>query len=250
MNSATNANNILFRCSSLGHIMTEPKSKKDLLSEACKGHLADLFISAKYGRRNDIVSRYMEKGTEVEEDSLTLYSRYKKVLYMKNSERFENEYICGTPDIILVDGARPTEIIDIKSSWDIHSFYRAKSKELNKMYYWQLMGYMALTGAMFGRIAYCLVNTPDRFIEAEKRSLWYKMGQPSGDNDEWIEACREIDLNMVYDDIPMQERVFDEFVVSADEDQIDHIYSRVIACREWMNENLFKVPERIDIEGL
>lgn len=245
-----NASNILFRCSSLGYIMTEPKRKADVLSETCKGHLADLFISAKYGRKSDITSRYLEKGLAVEEDSLTLYSRVKRKLYVKNEERFTNNYISGTPDIILVDGAMPTEIIDIKSSWDIHSFYRAKSKSLSDMYYWQLMGYMALTGATVGRIAYCLVNTPERFIEAEKRSLWYKMGQPSGDNQEWIEASQEIDRNMVYDDIPMKERVYDEFVVTADEDEIERIYKRVADCREWMNKNLFEVPERIDIEGL
>jgi len=242
-----NANEILFRCSSLGHIMTESRSKSDPLSETCKGHLSDVFISKKYGRRTDIVSRYMTKGTMVEEDSLTLYSRVKKKFYVKNEEHFTNEYISGTPDIILVDGAMPTEIIDIKSAWDIHSFFRAKAKELNKMYYWQLMGYMALTGATLGRIAYCLVNTPESLQDGERKSLWYKMGQPAGDNNEWIEACQELDRSMIYDDIPIAERVYDLFTVERDESAIQAIYKRVEQCRNWMNTELFNAPERIDV---
>lgn len=245
-----NANEILFRCSSLGHIMTEPRSKSEVLSETCKGHLADVFISAKYGRRTDIQSRYMTKGTMVEEDSLTLYSRVKKKFYTKNDEWFTNEFISGTPDIILVDGAMPTEIIDIKSAWDIHSFFRAKAKELNKMYYWQLMGYMALTGATLGRIAYCLVNTPESLQDGERKSLWYKMGQPAGDNNEWIEACQELDRSMIYDDIPNAERVYDLFTVERDESAIQAIYKRVEQCRNWMNTELFTTPERIDVEGV
>jgi hypothetical protein len=250
MNSMENANKILFRCSSLGHIMTEPRSKSEVLSESCKTHLADVFVSAKYGRNSDIANRYVKKGTMVEEDSLTLYSRVKRLFYTKNEEWFSNEFISGTPDIILVDGAMPTEIIDIKSSWDIHTFFRAKSKELNKLYYWQLMGYMALTGAKSGRIAYCLVSTPELLQEAERKTLWYKMGQPSGDNNDWIQACAELDKAMVYDDIPMQERVYDEFVVERNEEEIERIYTRVKDCRTWMNENLFTIPERIDVEGV
>lgn len=245
-----NANNILFRCSSLGHIMTEPRSKSEVLSETCKGHLADVFVSAKYSRKSDIANRYVEKGTMVEEDSLTLYSRVKRKFYTKNDEWFTNDFISGTPDIILVDGAMPTEIIDIKSSWDIHTFFRAKSKELNKLYYWQLMGYMALTGANLGRIAYCLVNTPESLQDGERKSLWYKMGQPTGDNKEWMEACKELDIAMIYDDIPMAERVYDSFTVERDENAIQAIYKRVEQCREWMNQNLFTAPERIEIEGV
>lgn len=234
------ADTLLFRCSSLGHIMTESRTKSDPLSETCKTHLIDVFVSKKYNRFTDVQSRYMIKGTMVEEDSLTLYSRVKRKLYTKNIERFANDHIIGTPDIILVDGAMPTEIIDIKSSWDIYSFFRSANKELNKMYYWQLMGYMALTGATVGRIAYCLVDTPDNLRESENRSLWYKMGQPKGDNEDWIEACRELDALMTYGDIAMEERVYDDFIVERNDDAIQAIYKRVEECRKWMNENLFK----------
>lgn len=246
-----NANNILFRCSSLGYIMTEPRSKSEVLSETCKTHLVDVFVSAKYGRRTDIQTRYTIKGNLVEEDSMTLYSRVTGKFYRKNKETFKNDFISGTPDIITLDGAKPERIIDIKSSWDIFTFFRTCAKEINKNYYWQLMGYMALTGAETSNLAYCLVNTPDALIEAEKRRLWYSMGQPEQDNREYIEGCLEIDRMMIYDDIPMKERVMDMITVDRDEDVIQRIYARVAQCREWMDTNLFKTtPSREDVEGI
>ena len=243
----------LFRCSALGHLMTEPKTKKDkeakALSEGTKTHLIDIFIREKYGRTTDVNNRYLTKGTMVEEDSMTLYSRHIYKMYMKNEDSLANEFIKGTPDIITSLDANEMEIIDLKSSWDAYTFFRVKFKgELNPMYYWQLQGYMALTNAKKSKLVYCLVNTPDTLIEAEKRKLWYAMGQPNLESDLYIDGCNEIERNMRYDDIPMKDRIH-EIEIDRNDEDIKRLYERVKECRKWIKENLEAVPEPIEITG-
>lgn len=233
------ANNILFRASSNGHLMVEPKTKSELIAQGVKTHLVDVFVSYKYGRKTEINTKYINKGLQVEEDSITLYSRAKKTFLKKNEVTLSNEFICGTPDLYLGKSIEEAEeIIDIKSSWDIFTFFRAKNNPLNKMYYWQLQSYMALTGAKKSKLVYCLIDTPHAMIEDEKYKLRYKMGVIDPNNEDYINACNELERSMIYDDIPLTEKYFEIEVLRCDED-IERLYSRITTCREWMNLNLF-----------
>lgn len=222
---------ILFRCSSLGKIMTEPRSKSEVISETCKGHLIEVFVKEHYGREKDIQNRYTTKGLCVEDDSIKLYSEYKQEGFEKNEERFKNRFIIGTPDIVLSD-----KIIDIKSSWDIFTFLKNKNS-LNKDYYWQLQGYMALTDRKLATIAYCLIDTPDALVFDEKRRLQFKMGVIDDANPDFQEACSKIDLLSYYSDIPLQERVI-EVPVERNDSDIEKIYQRVKDCRVYIDQNL------------
>ena len=228
---------ILFRCSSLGHLMVEPKAKSETLSETTKTHLIDKFVSHKYGRQTDISNKYIAKGLEVEEDSLTLYTRFKKIYdkpSRKNEQWLKNEFICGTPDLFYGESIEKSDhVVDLKSSWDIFTFFRTKSKKLNPMYYWQLQGYMALTGAKQATLAYCLIDTPDAMINDEKRKLLWKMGVTTEDNADYQEACIEIEKLCLYSDIPLEERVL-ETVIERNEEDINRLYTRIEQCREYL----------------
>lgn len=277
-----NANEILFRCSSLGHIMTEPQGKSNLekyteakanadknyvkyseaknketksakndfarwqkyesiqfglfeikdeiqISESCLTHLADLYTAIKFDRRREIVNKYFEKGNFCEEGSITTYSRFKKTSFIKNEAFFKNEFICGTPDIIK-DG----EVVDIKTSWDLITLNRNLVKDLIDMYKYQVLGYMALTGAKKGKVAYCLVNTPQHLIDAEKSKLKYRLPE-----NELEAGYAEIDRLSLYDDIEIKDKVI-EFNVVYDPDLIERIYERVKSCRQYINTNLLK----------
>lgn len=290
-----NADKILFRASSVAHIMTEPKEKSNMqkyedtkvslakyhedyagmknketktatkklvqiektkkeleyletvkdqvsLSKGCKNHLADVFVSKKYGRKTNVHTRYTIKGLMVEEESITQFCLFTGVFYKKNEEWFPNEYICGTPDIIDEE-----VVIDIKSSWDIFTFFRTTQNDIKEIYYWQLQAYMALTGCKKAKLAYCLVNTPDSLIQAQKRKLMYDMGLRDTDdtmNADLIKGCEEIDKLSIYDDIPREEKIFEIEVERNDED-IEKMYERVIACRKYMNQYLFKTVNEI-----
>jgi hypothetical protein len=235
-----NADQIKFRCSSLGHLMTEPRSKSEAISETTKTHLIDVYVSEVYGRKTEIFNKYISKGNQVEEDSITLFSRVNKEFFTKNEKHLSNDYIKGTPDLFQgasIDNA--DKIIDIKSSWDIFTYFRTRGKDMNKLYYWQLMGYMALTGAQSATLAYCLVDTPDTLLNDEKRKLHWKMGLIDDNHPDFIEACEEIDKLGKYDDIPLKDRVY-TIHVERNESDINRIYQRVMEAREWMNNNLFK----------
>lgn len=230
----------LFRCSSIGHIMTEPKNKSDKeagnLSESAKTHLIDIFVSKKYNRQTDIQNKYVQKGLLVEEDSITLYSRVKKKYFRKNKERISNKFITGEPDLYEGPAILQAElVIDTKSAWDIFTFFRNRTKPLSSDYYWQCQGYMALTGAKKAIVAFCLVNTPEILINDEKRRLMYKMGAATDENEDFIQACEELDRLMKYDDIPMHERII-EFEIERNDQDIEDCYKKIAKCRKYLNE--------------
>lgn len=231
---------IVFRCSSLGKIMTQAKDKSEALSETCKSYLVEKGIEERYGRSRELVNKFVKKGLQAEEDAITLYSRLKKELYKKNGFALHNRYIVGTPDLYAGPIIHEAEtIIDIKCSWDVFTYFKATTKDLNKQYYWQLQGYMALTGAQKAILAYCLINTPQPLVYQELKQLEYKFGNVSPTDKSYIRACEEVERLAKYDDVPMHERVT-EIEIDRNDADIERIYERVKECRKWMNENLFK----------
>lgn len=232
-----NADNILFRCSSLGHIMadcggiTEKQLKtlselqakekrtqiqeinlqdlilkrdaKPKISAGIITHLIDVFVSEKYNRFTEIKAKQLDKGNDTEEDSITTVSRITKKLFKKNTEHLENEFIKGTPDLYDGIDVYHAEIIrDTKSSWDAYTFNRAKFKELKDLYKWQGMGYMALSGAKKCFIDYCLNNTPYSLINKElyMEAYKYETKTPA-----WVEL--QVIANHVYD-----KKTFDQYI--------------------------------------
>jgi len=229
-------NDYKFHPSSLGLIMTESRTK-DPFGETAKSHLLECYISHVYGRSKDITNKYIEKGLMAEEDSIDLYSLVKKKMFLKNEETLQNDFFIGTPD--LYEGksiAAATLIIDLKTSWDIFTFFSSMHKPVDKKYFWQLQAYMDLTGAETSKLVYCLVNTPFKLIEDEKKKTMWKMGVIDPDVDELYQtACNEIEKNAIYDDIDPTKRYI-EFAIPRDQDKIDQAHERVELCREFLNE--------------
>jgi hypothetical protein len=151
------------RASSSGKLMTKPRSKSEVLSKTTKSYLEEWTKEQIYGVRKNIQSKYLTKGNEVEDDAINYASAEKGWLFAeKNEEYFEDEYFCGTPDVILED-----KIIDIKSSWDCFSFPLFYNGIPNKDYYYQLQTYMHLTGKHKAQLVYVLMNTPEELTFEE-----------------------------------------------------------------------------------
>lgn len=227
-----NEQDIKFRCSSLGDLMTDDRSGK-AMGDTCKKYLTEVYVNMKYQRTRIVTTKYMEKGNLVEEDAITLYSRVKKTYFQKNYENLTNEFITGTPDLYRGEEiSKATEIIDTKACWDIFTFFRTYDEKVNKDYYWQLQGYMALTGATVGHLAYCLVNTPESLIEGEKKRLAWAMDRAESNKD-FIEACKQLEKNMKYDEIPITDRLH-EIDISRNDKDIERIYERVKEARTYI----------------
>ena len=222
------------KASSVGYLMTEPVTKADkeagLLSKTAQKHLLDVYIAEKYGRKKDIQTKQMKKGIEVEQESIDLLSMYLKMPFNKNEQRFTNDFISGSPDIIDND-----RIIDIKSSYDLWTFIGNIPDKLDNLYYWQMQSYMWLTGTKSAVIAYCLVNTPENIIEQEKYYLLKKMDVATEENPEYVKEAMKIEFNMSFDDISMEERIL-MFHVSRNEDDILRIQQKVEKAREFLRE--------------
>jgi hypothetical protein len=213
--------------------MTEPKLKADKeagnLSETTKSYLMEIYVTEKYGRKKDISNKYIQKGLMVEDEAIKLYSTIKLESYAKNELRLKNDFITGIPDLIGDD------VIDVKSSWDIFTFFNTLNKDINSDYYYQLQGYLALTGLKTAKLAYCLIDTPETLIDDEKRKLMYKMNVATTEAPEYVEACAELEKNMVYNDLPLYTRLI-EFTIERDEAVIGKINAKVQKAREYLNE--------------
>jgi hypothetical protein len=233
------------------------------LPENAKTHCIDIFISEFYGRKEEVKGKHLDKGNAREEDSITLVSRLQKILYKKNTIRLRNQFVQGEPDIYIGESIyKAEETTDTKTSWSLHTFLRSEHKAINPLYEWQGHGYMDLTGAKKHTVAFCLVNGTAEAITAEKRQLQWRMNVIDPDNDpEYKEKCKQIEINHIFDikafieeypyfqfdndisewkwDIPMQERMHTKSF-ERDMAKINKMHNRIIECRKWMDENLFK----------
>lgn len=212
------------RCSALGKIMTNSRSKSEVLSKTCKSYLQELAIEEMYGVRKEFSSRYTDKGNEVERDSIDLAQQVMDKGFMyKNTEYYENDFIKGTPDV-----NTDSVLLDVKSSYDASTFPFFAEEIPNKDYYYQLMGYMALCNKRKSFLVYCLVNTPFQIVEDEIRRAHWKehLIEESEDLRTFIEAQHN------FDHIPTQRRI-KTFVVKYDKEVVKAIYERVQECREY-----------------
>lgn len=222
-------NDIKFRSSRIGDLMSKSTTKGEVFGQVAKSYMTEIYIGKKYGRYKDVYSKYMEKGIEAEEDSITLLSKFDKTLYVKNEENLSNDFITGTPDIIIADS-----VDDVKTSWDIFTFFASKRDKLNSRYKYQLQCYMWLTGKSRARLRYCLTNTPESIIHDELRKISYQIPVESA---EFARAEEKIRREMMFDDVPLSERVVTHHI-ERDEKIINDIQERVFLAREWIAENL------------
>jgi hypothetical protein len=215
------------RCSSLGKIMTSPKSKGEVLSQTAKTYLKELALEEKFGIRKEFSSRYTDKGNIQEDTAIEMASKVLNLPFaLKNTVFYENEFIKGTPDLILED-----EIIDIKCSWDGTTFPWFEDELPNKDYFWQLVGYCWLTGRSKARVVYCLVDTPEDIVQDEiRRTSWKKF-----EIDVTEETENEVRAKHEFSHISENKRVRAYLIELTNED-IDKVKEKLLHAREYYNE--------------
>lgn len=195
------------------------------LSATAKSALVDVWIEEVTGRKKLTDSKYTIKGIIGENDSIDLYNSVTLSQYEKSEDFRENDYINGHPDIVDIENKK---IIDIKTAFDIWTFFGDKEKELMSNYYWQIVGYCWLYGYSKGSIVYTLIDTPDEIISAEQYSASFKFGD--------TEAIQnQILHNMTYSDISAEMRV-KEYNINLDGENIFiKIKQKVNLAREFLN---------------
>jgi len=219
------------RCSQIGKLMTNPRSKGDLFSQTTKTYIQELVLRDKYGIQKEFSSRYTDKGNEVEDKSIELCNNVLDLGFLwKNEDYFENDYITGTPDV-----NTDTVLLEIKSSWDATTFPFFESEIPNKDYFYQLQGYMWLTGKEKSLLCYCLINTPSLIVEDEIRREHWKLHLI----DENLDLREHVLKKHNFDHIPMEKRIR-VYEVEKDEQVIETLKEKIELAKEYY-EMLMKV---------
>ena len=192
------------RASASGKLMTKPRSKSEVLSKTTITYLQEWAKQEVYGVRKSISSKYLDKGNAVEDEAINYAAQELGWLFAsKNDDYFEDDFFCGTPDVILED-----TIIDIKSSWDCFTFPLFEDDIPNKDYYYQLQVYMHLTGKRKAELVYCLMNTPSEL---------------------------EYDEPVDYTEVDSKYRI-KSFSIDYDEEVIEQLNKAVLNSRDYIKE--------------
>jgi hypothetical protein len=228
----TDFSKTLIHASSMGVLFTEPKDvaakKAGELSGTAKTHLIKIYIQEHWGRRKDVSTKQMEKGNLVEPDVISLIGNVDQRVYVKNEHGETNEWAIGMADIVEFD-----EIIDVKASWEAETFLPKLLEKIDKMYEIQLQTYMWLYNKPKARLSYGLVSAPYILVQNELKKLLWNMDVVSEESPEYKLAAQEVYKNMVFDDIPEEERVI-HLPVERNEEIIQQMPGKVAKAREFL----------------
>jgi len=162
---------IVFRCSSVGKLMTEPKSKAEgPLSKGAKTWVRTLVAQEIFGVDFEITGKELEKGILVEPDSIALLNRVRGLNLAKNTKRLTDAYLSGECDLSDEQRRRGH---DLKSSWSIATFPICEADCVDSAYEWQMRAYMRLWDADEWEVNYALITTPDHLCRYEPQSLHF-----------------------------------------------------------------------------
>lgn len=207
------------------------------LSDGAKTFCATLYADLKYGKWNptkDIGNKYTSKGKAAEDESINLVSQLEGQLFYKNELMVQNEFLRGTPDVIVGEDIYNAEkIIDVKSPWDCETFFANLNYDLVQQYKFQMMGYMAITNAPIAEVHFCLVDIPDFMWEKERNNLFKRMEVVTEESPEFKMAEMQLFRNLHFGDMPPAERRI-KFTVERDDELIQKIYSQVEKVREYL----------------
>jgi hypothetical protein len=164
-------NDLLIRCSSIGKLMTEPRTKAEgPLSVGAKTHIRELVAQEIYGVDFEVSAKEMEKGILLEPEAIALLNRVRGLNLTKNTERRKNEWITGECDLFNAPARRGH---DLKVPWSVKSFPIALADCEDKLYEWQMRGYMWLWDAGEWEVNYTLLSTPEELYRYEPASMHF-----------------------------------------------------------------------------
>ena len=145
--------------SSLGKLMTTPKSKSENLSQGAKTYIRQVAKQDFFQYRVELDNKYINKGKDQEQDSIDLLNAVRFANYKKNDVRIENEYMTGECDILADD-----RVIDVKTSWNLETWPATPGEAHDNDYEWQGRAYLMLYEREIFELVFCMVTTKDEFL--------------------------------------------------------------------------------------
>lgn len=145
--------------SSLGKLMTTPKSKGENLSQGAKTYIRQVAKQDYFNYRVELDNKYINKGKDQEQDSIDLLNSVRFTNYQKNEVRIADGYLTGECDILAED-----RVIDIKTSWNLETWPATPGEAHDNDYEWQGRAYLMLYDREIFELVFCLVTTKDEFL--------------------------------------------------------------------------------------
>ena len=154
---------LIVRASECSKMMTKSRTKSQPLGDTTLTWIKDKAVEAVLGHKKDFSNKYMDKGIEVEDESIKLLNKVLFTNYEKHKGRINTEVFTGECDILTKDHVR-----DIKSSWSLETFPFYEDDAIKAVkksgYDWQVRMYMLLYGVDVAYVDYCLVNIQEDLI--------------------------------------------------------------------------------------
>ena len=145
--------------SSLGKLMTTPKSKTENLSQGAKTYIRQVAKQDFFQYRVELDNKYINKGKDQEQDSIDLLNSVRFTNYKKNDVRIADGYLTGECDILADD-----RVIDIKTSWNLETWPATPGEAHDNDYEWQGRAYLMLYEREIFELVFCMVTTKDEFL--------------------------------------------------------------------------------------
>lgn len=196
------------------------------LSTGAKTYVQDWWYGKYFDFQKTFWNKFVDKGINKEGYSITQINEALGVFATKNKNFFENDYIHGTPDM-LING----RVLDAKNVYFPKglSFFES-SEESN--YIWQIHAYNWLTERNMGHVVRVLVNPPENVLSQEAYSLWRQAGNEGYFDDDFLEDVRDY-YNFEKKPVKDRIRVFD---VETTEKDINIIKEAVRLSNEYIKE--------------
>lgn len=212
------------------------------LPEGAKTYCKQWLKEAMYKRREQVKSKYIDKGNATEEDGFTAVCVHLRLgMVYKNEEFRQNDFMTGTCDI---DSDSHNCVVDNKSAWSLDTFPMFETKCPNADYVAQIQGYMCLWNRPKGAVAYTLND-----IDIDQLGYLMKPWQTDDEkqeiavnliytNEAWVAAKARYfpaakDLDFV--EIPEADRVT-VFWFDYDPGFISKVEERVHLCRKYIQK--------------
>jgi hypothetical protein len=224
-----------------------------ILSVGCMSKLKEIYIREKYHKQVVSIGKDYSpailNGVLSENKSLNMVSELDGVKYRIHKGLVKDKFLKGILDAFSGNSIKKAKkVMEIKTCQNMQSLVSLiKDEEVRSNYYWQLMGYLAMTGADEGEICHCVVTYPERIINDEIQRFLHKV-KPFGFDGEYIDReIERIRFNLSFDEIPIEQRVV-RFSVSRNDDDVKNIREKVKTCRKWLN-SFDKIHSNLNIDA-
>lgn len=212
------------------------------LPESLKTYCKQWLKEQLYNRREQVKSKYIDKGNNTEEIGFTnMAVQLNLGMVYKNEEFKENDFLIGTCDL---DHKENDTVYDNKSSWGLSQFPMFESVIPNKDYEEQIQGYCELWNRGNGSVVYTLNDMPIEMLRNMLGKHWLSDDERQDEAinlvytlEYWNEVKSELFPNardIKFIEIPLEKRV-KEFKFKRDPDFIEKVKERVKLCQKYVD---------------